>query len=320
MASEGGAQQPPQYMRPGTLPSNPTPFADASGADHPDQVMRKAPRQMHTWTPCPGTAFNVREVDYSAQGKKSQSMEALYEVFAVDAYAGSSKLPHIGRVVQLPEDPDPLPADCGLPPYVIMNWMLPNYAPPGLMQAKRTNGPGWQVVAYARLSDRIRSALREGTPLPAAAQLIRKFMDPTEGIRLRADRLKMIVGVADVDECGFGMMTKQLVCRYNFKPFLSKTASNFYLEPGKYFEIDVDIHTWGNASLTGFNQVKGRLSAMMLRAGVVIEGVDNSELPEQMLSSLYLTQPDNARAATIDPALVQFLNDPSNFVAPLPKS
>ena len=32
-------------------------------------------------------------------------------------------------------------------------------------------------------------------------------------------------------------VTKTLVNRYNYKPFLSKTACSFYSEPGDYFEI-----------------------------------------------------------------------------------
>ena len=32
-------------------------------------------------------------------------------------------------------------------------------------------------------------------------------------------------------------VTKTLVNRYNYKPFLSKTACSFYSEPGDYLEI-----------------------------------------------------------------------------------
>eukprot|EP00966_Prymnesium_polylepis_P308830 7136368-Prymnesium_polylepis.2 len=67
------------------------------------------------------------------------------------------------------------------------------------------------------------------------------------------------------------MMTRQLCGRYNCKPFLSKTASSSYSVPGAYFEIDIDIHTWGNAALNGFNTIKPKMPAMLIRSGVTIQ-------------------------------------------------
>ena len=100
-----------------------------------------------------------RGPNYKEKRKKAPSAPALYEVFAVDVHASERKLAHIGRVVELPTDPSPPPRDAGLPPYVIINWMVPDYAPSGLLQAKRSDGPGWNLVLYCRLSDAIREQL-----------------------------------------------------------------------------------------------------------------------------------------------------------------
>ena len=35
-----------------------------------------------------------------------------------------------------------------------------------------------------------------------------------------------------------------------------------------YFEIDVDIHTWGNAALSAFNSIKEGIPKMIMRGGV----------------------------------------------------
>ena len=36
----------------------------------------------------------------------------------------------------------------------------------------------------------------------------------------------------------------------------------------KYFEIDVDIHTWGSAPLKGLDTVKSKMAQLALRSGV----------------------------------------------------
>jgi hypothetical protein len=85
-----------------------------------------------------------------------------------------------------------------------------------------------------------------------------------------------------------------------------------------YFEIDIDIHTWGTTPLSGLNTIKGKFPDMLLRGGVVIEGDTDEELPEQMLCSAYLSGINPARAGRFEPALTEYLGDPANHVAALP--
>lgn len=155
----------------------------------------------------------------------------------MDTHASEQKLPHIGRVVALPDDPHPPPASSGLPPYLLINWMVPNYPPSGLLQQKRSNGPGWNLVFYCRLSEHARALLQDADGREAerrqmaAIDLLRRFMHPTEGAKLRGERFKCIIGMADTERLSFGMVLKQMILRYNFKPFLSKTASFCYVGP-----------------------------------------------------------------------------------------
>ena len=335
-----------------------------------DELFRRAPREPHTWTECSGTAFKVRSgPNYKEKRRKKPSAPALYVVFAVDIYKSDAKLPHIGRAAALPDDP-PLPAGSGLPPFLIINWMVPDYAPSGMLGPKRSNGPGWNLVLYCRVAPHIRQALAvahgpsgaviaqeqgrehawspppslphqlphqlpyqlphqqtcEGTdaaggsqptsqptpqptpqpqpshaqppslppqqqppvppmpvlqsaeansdaarptpaltalpctgvgggggggggaasaslaggPIPAAApacppsalpalDLLRRFMSPGEGGRLRGERLKCILGLADTEKPAFNIVLKAALAHNNFKPFLSKTASFCYV-------------------------------------------------------------------------------------------
>ena len=354
---------PPSLLRPGNVPLSQLVLPEQSEncGTSLDDFFKSADREPHTWTACTGTAFKVRcGPNYKEKRKKKPSAQSLYEVFAIDVYSSESKLPHIGRVAMLPEDAAQSEA-CGLPPYVIINWMVPNYPPSGMLGPKRTNGPGWNLVLYCRLSQRLRSVptqppapsaappqqrLPPAQPPPAeqvaqppplqpplqppqpplqppqqppptpppqlpAVDLLRRFMHPTEGARLRGERLKCIMGLADTEKPAFNLLLKKAIVHNNFKPFLSKTASFCYTGRG-YFEIDIDIHMWGTAPLSAFNTVKGSLPSMLLRAGCLIEAADDAEMPENMLAAACVTHLDPSRAQPIAPEIVAYLNDPAN--------
>lgn len=314
-----------QQLQPGNMPASgmsmPPQLARSGSSSTIDNAVKRAPPPAHTWSACPSSSFKVRcGPNYKATGKKAPSADAIYETFAVDVYQSSTKLSHIGRVAALPADPAPPPADCGLPPYVIINWMVPNYAPGGLLGGKKTNGPGWNLVLYCRLSDSVRAMLHDGTAAEQPSiDLLRRYMHPTGGSVLRGTRLKCVFGLIDKEAPAFGMVMKQMIKSYNFKPFLSKTASFCYW--GKdYFEIDIDIHTWGTTALSGFNTIKEKIPQLLLRGGVVIEAEGDSEMPEQMLANVLLSRVDPKRAPPFPPELASYLAESGKGAEPLPRA
>ena len=152
------------------------------------------------------------------------------QVYAVDVFQSAAKLPHIGRVAALPPDPDPLPAAAGLPSHMLISWMVPNYAPGGLLGSKKTNGPGWTLVIYCKPSESLKAIVRgEAGGKAPSIDLLRRYMHPgATGSMLRGNRLKCVFGLVDKEGLSFGMVMKKMISRYNFKPFLSKTASFCY--------------------------------------------------------------------------------------------
>jgi len=210
------------------MPSEPQPRV--SPAESP---CRRVPSSLnyadltpHSWAPCSGSEFSVRcGPAYADNRRKAGSASSIYEVFAVDTHNSEKKLPHIGRVTLLPDDPTAV--EFGLPPYLILNAMVPQYPPPGVLGKRRCDGPSWQLTIYCRLSGEVRFQLQTGIA-PAAVDLLRRFMHPQLGEGLRKERLKLIMGMTDCNAPGFNLVTRRVVQAYNFKPFLSKTASTFY--------------------------------------------------------------------------------------------
>lgn len=192
----------------------------------PDELDRRERIEPNYWTDCAGSVFDVRHGPaYATNGHKASSVDSMYDVFRLSVTNSAHKLPHIGRVAVLPPDADVLVL--GLPPYIILHVMVPQYPPPGIFNRKRKDGISSHVTVYGRLSDSVRAMIREGRP-PPAVSLFRRFVHPLTGAQLRKERLKLIAGVVNMQELGFDKITRAILRAYNYKPFLSRTASTFY--------------------------------------------------------------------------------------------
>merc|ERR1712038_2061119 len=98
------------------------------------------------------------------------------------------------------------------------------------------------------------------------------------------NRFKCIARLMNTKHTDFGFLANRLVGRYNAKPFLARTSSTFYHEPGQYFAADIDIHVFGYPARQGLNYVKSTLQTAVYDLGMTIEGHSNDELPEQILA------------------------------------
>mgnify|MGYP001804664131 FL=1 len=73
----------------------------------------------------PGQYFKVRGLEYMTDRKKYPSPDPIYKIRSMDMFTTPGKLQHIGRGIHLPEPKHRIE---GVPPYFIVNVMLPNYA------------------------------------------------------------------------------------------------------------------------------------------------------------------------------------------------
>ncbi|ETO13394.1 hypothetical protein RFI_23983 [Reticulomyxa filosa] len=292
-----------------------------------------------SWSNCDARTFEVRVGPNYVPGQKQPSDKALYSVFACDGFKMPSKINHIARFMDIkpyiekyktPYDPKVW----GLPPIIIINVMTPNYPPE--MTTGKSNGDGYQLVFYARLSDEVREILNNFNDgkleqLPASIQLFNDFIHSTLDSPLR-QRFKCIARIMNLNYAGFSFLTKNLVAQYNGKkkkknincivlfchshtnehiqytnkgkPFLARTSSTFYHEPGKYFAADIDAHLFGFPARKGLSYIKDTINSMIYDVGFVIEGHTDEELPEQILCC--------ARVSRI--GVDQAVSFPSDFV------
>jgi len=246
-----------------------------------------------SWSNCDASSFNVRRGPNYVSGQKAPSKSALYTIFAVDAYTTSRKIHQIWKYVDIAPhirqhatsyDKDKFP----LPPLFVINFMIPDYEP-ALMGGK-SDGEGLSVIVYAHISPETRKELEafskdpKANPMRPSIDLLQRFIHSDLVHSELRNRFKCIARVMNPKHTDFGFLANRMLSRYNGKPFLARTSSTFYHEPGQYFGADIDVHVFGYPARQGLSYVKGTLQTAIYDVGFTIEGHNNEQLPEQILA------------------------------------
>jgi len=249
-----------------------------------------------TWSNGDGTTFNVRlGPDYKTTGIKAPSNEALYKIFAFDAYCTKEKkINNISRFYDMPVRP-PASDKYEIPPVLLINVLVPDYEPP-LWGAGPTDGKGYSMVFFGELSKSSRELLRKGKLSPAL-KLFEAFIRGGKKGK-HGDCLKCIARIVNPEEAtnSYGMITGLLVSRYNGTPFLARDSPSFYYVPGKYFAIDLDAHLFGKVARKGLGAVKDYIEKVIFDFAFVIEGRSDEENPEQILASIRVSKTGKSKA------------------------
>lgn len=95
-----------------------------------------------------------------------------------------------------------------------------------------------------------------------------------------------------------GRTERHLLETYNGQPILTRPQHRFYQGEG-YFEIDVDAHTFNYVARKGLVSVADHICRMNVDFGLVLEGQDDDELPEQVLGCVRLCKIDVMQAPHI---------------------
>eukprot|EP01083_Nonionella_stella_P266904 902263_1 len=123
-----------------------------------------------------------------------------------------------------------------LPPMLILNIMLPDYAPSmGKNTAK--DGEGFSLLIYCHLSEATYKKLDRFTnsqskrklPMSPAIKLFSRFIKNKE---LQKQRLKIITRVMNMKYSNLGFFERQVMNKYNSTPFLAKRITKYYYEEG----------------------------------------------------------------------------------------
>lgn len=234
----------------------------------------------NTWYELQAQSIQVRVgPDYKKNNKKSPSASPIYDVAFVDVYTCKTKVSRIGRKVTLPASLQSR-GDLPLPPCILLNMMIPAYAPKNPVWGKEQfDGDGQSVVFYLALSEGAAAELeRDPKEWSPALRLLKRFVSGDA-----TPTLKGIMRVCNLKECDLAAPTRKLCKEYNGTPFLMKNTTTVDSQPG-YFEIDVDVHRWGYMARMGLHGVNKNIQDLVFDMCFVIQGDADDELPERLLS------------------------------------
>jgi Protein ENHANCED DISEASE RESISTANCE 2, C-terminal len=248
------------------------------------------PSVRHCWRPVDATTMNVRiGPDYARNGKKAPSLPAMMDCLAMDIMSSPQKISRVTEYIRF-RDIHKLKSWGNIPPLVVVNMQFPNYPPANpLWGKKRFDGLSVGVAFWLTLNDDGIDALENGTP---AGRLLERFINELDNETL-TDQLKGLGRIANTDEIAL----PRLIAGYNGKPFLTRPQHTFFRSRAnqdvEYVEMLLDVHNYNYLSRKAFyTYFLDQTERYVCDFGLVIEGRNDDELPEQMMFAIQLAYPN----------------------------
>eukprot|EP00475_Leptophrys_vorax_P016463 TRINITY_DN2290_c0_g1_i1.p1 TRINITY_DN2290_c0_g1~~TRINITY_DN2290_c0_g1_i1.p1 ORF type:complete len:285 (+),score=66.43 TRINITY_DN2290_c0_g1_i1:54-908(+) len=246
--------------------------------------------------------WKIRSVDFMSDKVKVTSEASILKVYNCDIFRSQKKVSHIMERMNFPTDLPQIKrsADDGdfyLPKLMVVNFMIPLYSTNAFWRTD--DGDSIQFVFYLQIDQDAYDGMREERN--PAYRLLKDWLQvhPTSADDYQnRGRLKAIPEILNVDEINLGLL-RPVVLANSAKPFLTGPKYHDYVKTDDYLEVDVDIHRYTYAARNTLFGMLTEIPRMLMRFGLVVEGRNSDELPEQLLAGICL-KADQNKALIID--------------------
>lgn len=86
-----------------------------------------------------------------------------------------------------------------------------------------------------------------------------------------------------------------VIVSYNAKPVLIRRTGSITRGPN-YLEVDIHVHKFANLAKKSIHALSSRCGLMYMQIGFVVEGRDDSELPETLFACVAVNRPQEDMA------------------------
>jgi len=276
-----------------------------------------------SWSAVSGERVNVRcGPDYAKTGKKMPSIDTLYECLSVDLITADCKVEDIlGRLIDLPADLNdhlderdlcggvPLRwwEGCALPRILLVNVQLPYRTGPLAWGSHPKWDYGCSAVAIWHIKPETLQKLRRNDPNPAIRLFERFCRGPcgeyggSPGSPDRALGNRRLKGVKPNNQGGlfkgiaFGEnpddvpLFPQYLMKHNGKPCLITNSGTIVKDNrGEFIEIGIDVRKFSSLARSMLYNLRDLLESATVQLGFLIQGTEDSDLPEMLLCDLRL--------------------------------
>ena len=271
------------------------------------------------WRTMPGETLAVRSHGYLSSKTKIESPGSLYECVHVDIFESPSRYPDMATRVQLPKaafDDGGTPKTWHSPDIFIISIALPT-DPPKITGGSTSDGGGYTVTMYYRMTQETRDILRRVTdgdydsseekvddPQKSKVNAVRLLEEwirraPTDAKFF--SRFKVVPNAHNLKEIGM----PSWISKYNGKPFLIKrpghTGFIFNHPELSCLEFDISLHPFPYLAKKAICFMKeSYFKRVLVTFGFVIEGRSDDELPECLIGLMQLCYPDPKYAIQAD--------------------
>jgi hypothetical protein len=271
------------------------------------------------WSKGTGTGLKVRcGPDYVKLGNKVDATGSMYKSMCVDVLKAKGKIQSImGSLVEHPpqlqeycEQSDCAGGiamrwspDCPLPRVICINLMLPYEA--GLNPFGQDSS-GCSVVAFFHIKPETMQLSRMPNP-PAHIKLFKEFCDSPAGqpggpldcpARSLANRVKK--GTKKDQQAGMfkaiahvinpeDVHVPDFVHTYNGKPSIMAKCGYIVKDPqGEWMEVGIDVRGFNVLARKMLGSFRHLLPKLKIHCGFMIQGVEDTELPEGLLGDVFV--------------------------------
>lgn len=257
---------------------------------------------LHLWAEGNPQQFRLRcGPRYRRLGRKARPGPALYRCAGVDVAEGTRQIRSalagaVGSGKLLEAAPQ---ARAGrlLPEVIIVHFQLPFQAGPIYGQHPPDDNGCSVIVCFAateeaRLLDKDAASGSPGVQL--LARYLREEGHPfTEGSYV-SGCLKVVGVLENLDDLDIPSAMKPVVRRFNGKPVLVERDSKRYwaVERPDIVELTIDIRGFNPLARSMLRRLRGQLQRAVIQLGILIQGCEDSELPEQLLGAVRLSHLD----------------------------
>jgi len=254
----------------------------------PEQLAELGERGRIPFEEAAGSSFNVRVgPNYPKHGNKAPSLESLYELVSVDVFKTQYCVTHLAQRLRMPTPltPDGAPSSLLLPPWLLVSVGVPQDAP-SLLNGHQETGPTLTTAFCFRLTKAAMAAASSPSP-PAAVQLLARYFASATTDESVKKTFKMIGRARNYDALGLPGWMK----RFNGKPVIINQSGEVFTGVANgvpYLEMDILVGRWTLWAKQGLHTLMPRYKEIDAEVGFVLQGTEDSELPEQMLGAARL--------------------------------
>jgi hypothetical protein len=257
------------------------------------------------WSKATDSSFNVRLGPGYKQNKiKAPSLEAFYECSGADLFRCERITPNLGKHIALPGTRGAKPID-GIYRILMVNIMVPSYQAANPVWGRHPgNGHNWQACIYFSLRPEVATML-ESTPCEEwspGLRLLRRFCLSEDSDDNMRNRLKFIPRLEDVDALSgvINKPTMSMLKTYNCTPILTRPTHSLR-KNDDFLCIDVNVHAFNYFLRKGIESCCEIFHNFIMHCGIVIEGIEDEELPERLLGCFILHGLDLMSAPMVRP-------------------